>query len=401
MSTSSDVLYARHQETIAQGALTNSKRPECFVKGVYPTHLVKSQGCFAWDVDGKRYVDFISGMGSNLLGAAHPEITGAIAFYAQNGTTLSLSTPVEVEAAEMVKGFFPFIDHLKFLKTGTEACAASIRIARAHTGRDEVLSEGYHGWSDDFVSLSPPALGVPARTCIDKFTAPAHITEKTAAVIIEPIVTEDTPDRRQWLQAVRDQCTKVGALLIFDEVITGFRYLRHGVSNATGVTPDLICLGKAMGGGMPLAAVGGKKAVMSGSEYFVSSTFAGEMVSLGASLKFMKLLRTKFKIEELWEKGEHFKAQFNELHPALKMKGYGTRGVFDGDPMTKALFFQEACRGGLLFGASWFLSFPHVEHLDSVLHSCRDILTRIKAGNVTLQGEMPRTPFAQKMREAK
>lgn len=402
MSIGSNVDWQkRAQESIAQGALTNSKRPECLVKGVYPTHLTSGRGVHVWDVENRRYIDFICGLGTNLLGYGFPDVANAIAFQASQGTSFSLATTLEVEAAEKLKEFFPFVEQLKFLKTGSEACSAAIRIARAHTGRSQVLSDGYHGWHDDFVSLTPPATGVPARSSIELLKSLGQINRDTAAVIVEPVSLDASPERRLWLEELAAHCRAAGALLIFDEVITGLRFRSHGVCNAWSITPDLICLGKSLAGGMPLAAVGGKRAVMSGAPYFVSSTYAGEAVTLAAALRVLKTLHTTFKVETLWRVGEEFKARFNRLDPLgeLQIEGYATRGVFKGDPMTKALFWQEACKAGILFGPSWFFAFPHIELVESVLSVCKDILVRIRTGSVRLEGELPATPFAQKMRE--
>lgn len=391
----------RERECIAQGALTNSKRPSCLVRGVYPTHLKRGLGCHVWDMQDRKYVDFIGGLGCNILGYANQEVNAAVIERLGHGTTLSLATPLEVECAEKVKEIFPFIDRVKFLKTGSDACSAAVRIARASTGRSLVLSDGYHGWHDDFVSLSPPALGVPLPRAIEKLGMWDGVP--VAAVIVEPITTEMSEARVEWLKALREKCDRNGAVLIFDEVITGFRFPKLSVSNYYGILPDLICLGKAMANGLPISVVGGKKEIMECGEYFVSSTFAGETLSLAAAIKTMTLLQTnKHDINYLWEKGQVFITQFNSIAPEIALiDGYPTRGVLKGDPMPKALFMQEACKAGMLFGPSWFFNFKHIEVMDAVLNTCRDIMTRIKTGSVTLEGELPSSPFAQKIRESK
>lgn len=135
----------RATASIAHGALTNSKRPDCFVRGIYPTHVKGGNGCVITDTQGAQYIDFICGLGANLLGYGHSEVTQEIVRQVQMGPTLSLSTPIEVMTAEKIKEIFPFVHLLRFLKTGSDACLASIRIARAYTGRNMVLSQGYHG----------------------------------------------------------------------------------------------------------------------------------------------------------------------------------------------------------------------------------------------------------------
>lgn len=390
--------HRRAQDCIAQGALTNSKRPETFVKGVYPTHVKSGYGCYITDLTGKRYIDFICGLGTNLLGYANVEVCVEIVKSIAQGLTLSLSTDQEIYFAEKVKELFPFVDCMKILKTGTEACMAAVRIARAATGRQKVFSEGYHGWSDEFVALSPPALGVNKLSQISILDSLDQIDRQAAAVIVEPVISDNSTARMQWLRALRDKCNETGALLIFDEVITGLRYLKHGVSNCHNIEPDLICLGKAIGGGMPLSLVAGKKHIMNCGEYFVSSTFAGERASLSAGIETMRLLQTKYHIDELWIYGQKFQDQFNGLHPDIRIEGYPTRGVFRGEELVRALFFQEACRANLLFGPSFFFNFCHIEHVDAVINTCGDILRRIQTGSVELEGEMPQSPFAQKQR---
>ncbi len=400
-------LQDKANRLIAQGALTNSKRPETFVKGVYPTHLKKGKGCYVWDYDDKRYIDFITGLGSNIIGYAHEDVNKAMAERMELGSTLSLSTEEELILAEKIRILFPFVDCMKFLKTGTEACSAAVKIARAYKGRKTILSEGYHGWADGFVSLTPPGIGIKDVFNFEKldtgkcgYESPADFELfDVAAVIVEPILTELSEDRILFLKSLQNSCNAAGALLIFDEVITGFRFPKFSVSNYLGIEPDLIILGKAIANGMPLSLVAGKKEIMNCDEYFVSSTFAGETLSLVAASKTIDLLRSKYSLDDLWDQGEDWKNEFNSIWPdKIRIEGYGTRGRFDGDPLTKALFFQEAVHAGMLFGPSWFFNFPLAEKSKITLDTVGDILCRIKSGNVRLKGEMPRSPFAERMR---
>lgn len=392
-------LHRRALDCIAQGYLTNSKRPESLVKGVYPTHLKRGHGCHVWDYEGKKYVDFITGLGTNIIGYSNERVNLAIAEQMIDGASLSFGTMKEIEAAEKVKETMPFIDCVKFLKTGTEACLAAVKIARGFTGRSLVLSEGYHGWSDGFVSLTPPATGcVPGQMELLKDSRSK--IKDAAAVIVEPVMTDASKARIEWLYELKDECKKHGTLLIFDEVITGYRFPRFSVSSYFGIEPDLIVLGKAIANGMPLAAVGGKYAVMNGSDYFVSSTYAGETLSLVAAIKTMTLLQTKYDLSDLWERGQRFIDSFNEFWPSmLKIEGYPTRGVFVGDSFTKALFFQEACNAGLLFGPSFFFNFPLAEEASNALNTIKDIFMKLRTGSVVLKGEPPKSPFAQRVRQ--
>lgn len=392
-------IYRRGKSSIAHGALTNSKRAESFVKEVYPAHLKSGQGGYVFDTYGNQYIDFICGLGSNLLGYAQEDVTKAIEERLGLGTTLSLGTELEVKCAERIKEFFPFIELLRFLKTGGEATTAACLIARAFTGRPKIFSAGYHAWHPEFQSLTPPHYGVNKCTFMESIGEDCYLEKDTAAVIVEPIVTDYSPKRVKYLTQLRENCTENGTLLIFDEVITGFRWPTYSFSQSSGIIPDLICLGKAIASGMPLSVVGGKKEVME-SDYFVSSTFAGETLSLAACLKTMDLLQTsKFDVALLWEKGERFLNRFNAIWPeGLTLQGYATRSIFIGDELTKALFMQECCRAGILIGPSFFFAFPHIPLIDDVLSTMADILGRIRRKEVFLLGEMPIKPYAEKIR---
>lgn len=384
---------------IHNGALTNSKRPACFVNGIYPSHLVKANGCYVWDYEGNRYIDFICSLGANLLGHQNIKIKQAIINQLDKGLLYSLGSTAEVEAAEILRVMFYFMGKVRFLKTGSEASIASLRIARSHTKRSIVLSEGYHAWHDEFVSLTPPATGCVEHKFIEKLTSLNQINENVAAVIVEPVITDFSSSRMQFLIELRERCTKYGVMLIFDEIITGFRYRKNAVCLDTGIRPDILLLGKALGGGLPLSAVLTAPGIGEDQDWFVSSTFAGDLSALVAFRALGEQIATTHKNETLWAEGERFQSEFNALSDLVKLEGYPTRGVLSGSDLNKALFMQESCKAGILFGPSWFFAHPHIELREIVINSCRDILQRIKHGHVKLEGEMPVKPFAQKQRE--
>lgn len=398
----------RAERSIAQGALTNSKRPQSFVDGVYPSHVSHGKGAFLYCADtGKRYIDFICGMGSNLFGYGNEEIAKTVLQAYLTGSSLSLSSNLEVECAEILQADLPWVKRVKFLKTGSEACAAAVRIARAATEREKILSDGYHGWSDQFVSLSPPAKGVPrmyagGEPTIDRLTSLSAIDpDETAAVIIEPVITDWSDERKAWLQALAAKCKETGTWLIFDEVITGYRWPGKSVARWAGVEPDLVLFGKAIGGGMPLAAVCGKDAkAMDDPEYFVSSTFAGDRTALAAFKTVNTMLRkSQYDLTDLWERGKLFQQNFNRIAKGIvQIEGYPTRGVLTGEPAARALFMQEACKAGLLFGASFWFGFQHRELTEEVLAVVKDVCLKIKLGGLELEGDLPATPFAMKTR---
>lgn len=390
----------RAERKIAHGALTNSKRPESFVKGFYPNHVVAGHGVHLIDTRNFRYVDFICGLGVNLLGYGFSPVVEAVSQAMRHGPTFSLSSVKEIELAEAITDIMPFVEKVKFLKSGSEGCSAAVRIARAYTGKNVLVSDAYHGWHDEFVSLTPPANGVPPHPFIKPLSPNLVIGEDVGAVIIEPIVTELSDARIAWLRDLREECTKKGALLIFDETITALRFPKYCVANFTGITPDLIIFGKALGNGLPLSCVGGRADVMD-CDYFVSSTFAGETASIASAIAVLRSLRKTYDINHLWNSGERFRQRFNEISTDVKIEGYPTRGVLVGDDMSKAILMQEACRSGILLGSSWFYAFPHIELEDQVLNIMSDVQQKIKSGGCRLEGDLPKKPIAQQIREVK
>jgi len=263
-----------------------------------------------------------------------------------------------------------------------------------------ILSEGYHGFHDEFVSMTPPADGVPPHNFIERLKTPLDKNQiaEAAAVIIEPIITDWGSERIQWLRDLRAACDEGGTLLIFDETITGMRFQRLSVANWCGVAPDIAVLGKAIGGGFPLSVVGGRKDIME-KDYFVSSTFAGDTIALAACKRLLEITHNENSVERIWNDGEIFKEEFNKISPDfIRIDGYPTRGAFKGTEIGNALFFQEAVKAGVLFGSSWFYCLPHADERHRVIALCKTIISRIEKNEVKLEGEMPKKPYAQKVR---
>lgn len=379
------------QRLIAHGALTNSKRPESFVDGVYPTHAKRNWRCYLEATNGQKFVDFICGLGTNLAGTVNdPEFNNL-----PRGC-LSLSSEIEVEFAAHLNAKLPYLEKIRILKTGSEGCLAAVRIARAFTDNEWVYSHGYHGWGDGFTSLTSPANGCST----DEYMMGLYPTKKLdscdAAVIVEPdLIPLDQ------LKRIRDECTKAGAILIFDETITAYRYQKLSYAKAHGVIPDLSVMGKALANGLPISVVGGRRDVME-ADYFVSSTFAGELSALYAAKKMLELLDENYWApEQLWHDGGNFKRKFNGLAPDLiEITGYDTRGRFvEKQKGALALFFQEACKAGLLFGPSWFWNLYHRDESEQALDLCNHILARIKLGKVKLEGNPPVSPYSMRVRD--
>lgn len=394
----------RAEAVIAHGALTNSKRPESFVKGVYPSHVTHGRGATLTDVDGNTYIDYICGLGSQLFGYTDELIQEAVMHRLGRGTVFSLGSHLEVEVAEKFQHKFHYLERMRFLKTASEACSASLRIARAYTSKRYVFAHGYNGWHDGFTSLTPPAKGVPDiySRAIGKLPidfSPDTFENDVAAVILEPVITDLSDERINWLRRLRHETEQAGVLLIWDETITGIRFPSLSVAKYTGINPDLTIMGKAIGGGYPLAIVGGRADVMN-TDYFVSSTFAGDCIALSAAAAVLHIINIPGVLEDLHRQANSFCEKFNAIAPDLvKIEGYGTRGVFNGTDIHKALFMQECVKAGVLFGPTFFYGTEHHKHDAFTLSVCNAVLNRIRNNEVRLEGEMPQTPFAQRVRQ--
>jgi glutamate-1-semialdehyde 2,1-aminomutase len=279
--------------------------------GGTPYFVARGEGAYVTDVEGNRYIDYVQSYGASILGHAHPKVVEAITQAAGEGTTFGAPTPGEVLLAEEICGRVPGCDEVRLVSSGTEAAMSAVRLARGATGRDRVvLFEGcYHGHSDGLLAgggSGVATLGLPASAGVAKgsvaetLVAPYNVVPElggdVAAVIVEPIAANMglVPPAPGFLEGLREACTKVGALLIFDEVITGFRVARGGASALFGVVPDLWCFGKVVGGGLPLAAFGGRRSVMEElaplGPVYQAGTLSGNPVATAAGLACLSLL---------------------------------------------------------------------------------------------------------------
>jgi glutamate-1-semialdehyde 2,1-aminomutase len=273
---------------------TGSKRPDALfgpdAGPEAPARLARSAGCRVWDAEGREYVDYVMALGAVALGYGHPAVTEAATRAIADGVVGPLPPVIEETLAEALAARIPWLERVRFLKTGAEAVAAAVRIARVATGRDHVLGCGYHGWLD---WCQGGAEGIPAGVKAlfaelpfnDVAAARETIRERgrtLAAVVVEPVVVAEPS--REWLDALRVETARVGAVLVFDEIKTAFRLAVGGAAERYGVRPDLVVLGKALASGFPLAAVGGRADLMAGAtRTWISSTLATESVALAAA----------------------------------------------------------------------------------------------------------------------
>jgi glutamate-1-semialdehyde 2,1-aminomutase len=279
---------------------TGSKRPEAlFGTGddpALPSRLARAAGARVWDAEGREYLDYVMALGAVALGYGHAAVNRAASDALAAGVVGPLPPVEEERLAEALARRLPWMERLRFLKTGAEAVAAAVRIARVATGREEILGCGYHGWLD---WCQGRAEGVPQGTRAVFAELPFNDPERAremiryrsdrlAAVVVEPVVVAEPS--REWLETLRAETQDVGALLVFDEVKTAFRLAVGGAAERYGILPDLAVIGKAFANGFPLAAVGGRADLMAAvTRTWISSTLATESVSLAAALATLEV----------------------------------------------------------------------------------------------------------------
>lgn len=310
----SERLLRLAEAVIPLGSQTFSKSRTQYPVGVSPFFASKSSGSYLWDVDGNKYVDLVASLAAVTLGYGDPEINKAVKRQLKKGVSLSLSSKLETVVAEKIIDLVPSAEMVRFAKNGSDATSAAVRIARYFTGRDHIISIGYHGWHDWYIGSTTRSMGVPsavqALTLSARYNDLSHVENlfqeakgDVAAVILEPMNSVD-PDPG-FLESLRNFCSSNNILLIFDEVITGFRFARGGAQELFGVTPDLSCFGKGIANGFPISVIAGRKEIMEGfKEVFFSGTFGGELLSLTAANVVLDKVRENRVIPELYRVGQ-------------------------------------------------------------------------------------------------
>ena len=369
---------ARAAAVLPTGASTGSKRAEALYGSVEahgPTHFVQAVGCRVDDADGNSYIDCSMALGSVALGYAEPNVTRAVIDAAAHGNVSGLSSVREIELAERLCGMIPCAEMVQFLKTGAEAIAAAVRIARTYTGRDMVVGCGYFGWLD----WSSTADGVPAGTRADYRSVPFDdiaalettaraAGNRLAAIVLEPVI-EQLPSP-EWIAKARELCDDLGAALVFDEIKTGFRLRTGGYQAYADVTPDLAAFGKAMANGYPLSAVAGRRDLMEAARRtWISSTLASESTALAAAGAVVGWHERAEISESLWTTGAELRKAVNAAIEASGIEGVTVDGI---DPMwlirfghssREQRFLELAASHGVLFkrGAYNYAALAHDE----------------------------------------
>ncbi len=373
--------WERAQRVIPLGTQTLSKHPSQWVQGAHPTHLVRGRGAHLWDVDGNEWIDEPMALGPIILGYAEPVVDDAIRAQLDDGITFTLMHPLEVEVAERIVALCPGVEQVRFAKSGSDAVSAAVRAARAHTGRDLVVVAGYHGWHDWYIGSTTRDRGVPKAVAELTLTAPYGDLDQLAdlfrrhpgeiaAVVIEPSGATVPPPG--YLEGLVALCCDQGALSVFDEVITGFRLAPGGARQRYGVEPDLSAYGKALGNGMPIAAIGGRRELMAEfEEVFFSGTHGGEALSLAAARAVLDTIADGSVLAAIEARGQTVLDGVRAL-----VARHGVDGVItvDGEPqrtvvgiggtdplVTKSFVQQCQAEAGCLFNGSLFICARHTD----------------------------------------
>lgn len=388
-------LWERGRKLIPLGTQTASKGPNQYVLGVHPIYLDSGDGCIVKDVDGNKYIDHVCAVGPIILGYNNKRTIKAITKQLRKGITFSLMHPLEVELAELLIDVIPCAEQVRYAKNGTDVTLAAVRLARSYTGRSHILKPfgHYHGWGDWNAASTDRNFGVPGclADLIETFQynnlealEEKLSTGKFAALIMEP-VQQEAP-KEGFLQGVRGLCSKYNTILIFDEMITGFRWALGGAQEYYGVTPDIATFGKAVANGMPISMIVGKEKYMNElNKIFFSMTFGGEACSLAAAVETVRELKeNKLEIySHIWEQGTRIEVAFNEYAKMAgidaEMTGHGPwhNIKFNGDDPGgyKDLFHQGMIKKGVLMGTQIYVTWAHKpKHINRTIMAIKDSL---------------------------
>ena len=425
MGERSNELFDAAQQVIPGGV--NSPARAFGPVGGQPLFIAKGEGSRIADADGNSYIDYVCSWGPLILGHAHPDVNSAISEVTSNGTSFGAPTEIEVKMASLVAEIVPSVEMVRMVNSGTEATMSAIRLARGHTGRNKIIKfEGcWHGHADSFLIQAgssaltmgaPSSPGVTPGTASDSITVPyndleavqkavAENKDEIAAVIVEPVAGNMgvIPASEGFLQGLRDLTAEMGIVLIFDEVITGFRVSAGGAQELYGVTPDMTTLGKIIGGGLPVGAFGGKREIMSdisplGKMVSQAGTLSGNPLAMTAGYETLKRLQAPGVYDTLEAKAQALEAGIQSNLDSLGLK-FQTNRVgsimtlfFTETPVTSfedangcdqemfARYFNEMLSRGIYLAPSQFEA-----AFVSLAHSDEDIETTIKANYEALK----------------
>ncbi len=394
--------------------------------GASPIFVSRAEGAYIWDEDGNKFIDYVCSWGPLILGHAHPDVVNAICKTAKKGTSYGIPTRLEVEMAELVAHMVPSIEMVRFVNSGTEATMSALRLARGFTGRSKIIkfTGCYHGHSDCLLVSSgsgvatlgiPGCPGVPESFVSSTISIPYNdidavqsvmnqVGDDVAAIIVEPVAGNMgvVPPQEGFLEGLREVCDRWKCLLIFDEVITGFRLSSGGAQQLFKVLPDITCLGKIIGGGLPVGAYGGKADIMKhiapvGSIY-QAGTLSGNPLAMAAGLTTLKILQDDALYRELEEKGAYLeqglKNAASKVGVPVTIQRIGSMGCgfFTDSPVKNfedaqkcdtdayALFWNTMLNEGIYLAPSQFEAF-----FISTAHSYNDLDKTIEAAEKSLR----------------
>jgi glutamate-1-semialdehyde 2,1-aminomutase len=427
MGEKSKKLFERARNLIPGGV--NSPVRAGKAVGIDPPFISRAKGCYLWDADQRRYIDYVCSWGPLILGHAHPSVVKALQERVPKGTSYGAPTELEVRMAQMITEMVPSIEMVRMVNSGTEATMSAVRLARGYTGRDKIIKfEGcYHGHADSLLVSAgsgvatlgiPGCPGVPAELAGHTLSlgfndlgqvvqAMDRFGHEVSAIIVEPVAGNMgvVAPKEGFLKGLREITVQYGSLLIFDEVISGFRVGPGGAQELYGIKPDLTCLGKIIGGGLPVGAYGGRKEIMAGmapeGNIYQAGTLSGNPLAMAAGLATLKELRRGKVYRELEEKGRRL---FTGLEGAAQSAGLevrvnrvGSMGTlfFTGEPVTDFASAKKSDTGMFrrFYGAmldqgiylapsafeAWFVSTAHDErNIDETIACAERAFTLLK-----------------------
>ena len=399
--------YERARRLMPWGTQTNAKRLPPALADVMPPFFERAEGCRLQTPEGRWFLDYRMALGPILLGYRHPEVDAAVRAQLEKGVLFSMASPVELEAAERLVEAVPSLEQVRFMKTGNDANSAAVRLARAFTGRDHLVTCGYHGYGDWFAcgTSAQPALferernGVPqaldalvTRVAYGNTealeTVFAQRGDEIAALIMVPYDWGEEV-ATEFVHQARALTEQHGSLLVFDQVLTGFRLARGGAQDYFGVVPDLSTYAKALANGYPLSAFGGRRDVMETlGRVTITTTYAGETLSLAASAATLDVLQREPVIERIWVMGRRLRDGFDRAAAdvGLKARSYGLPPAVqlrfsrdaETDVQSREVFTRELLRRGIFAARPFLLSYAHQPaDIDETVEAMRPALAAV------------------------
>ncbi len=381
-------LYDRALKTIPWGTQTNAKRHDPAMGDAMPHFIDHADGCRMTDVDGRSFIDYRNALGPIILGYKHPAVEAAVRAQLDKGVLFSMASPIEMEVTEAMCAMVPGLEQVRFMKTGNEVNTAAIRLARAKTGRSKIAICGYHGFDDWFgcgTGKAPTSFprddnGVPTELDDLVIRLPYADTDyarevfakhghELAAVITVPY-NWDAVVGHDFLKYLREATIEHGTVLIFDQVLTGFRLAKGGAQEYFGIIPDLTTYAKAVANGYPLAAFGGKHEFMQPLDHvIITTTYAGETLSLAAALATLKVMNTEPVHEHIWTQGQKIIDGFDQFSSELGMnwKSFGLAPAaqfhFSDDEhenlTLRNAFFKKLFEQGIFAARPFLINYSH------------------------------------------